>query len=147
MKVMFLDGSFKEFENGKNAYEIASSISSSLAKKSICALVNGEMYDLLRPINEDCNLELITKDDKRSLDVLNHSCSHLLASAIKKLYPNSMFGVGPAIEEGFYYDVNPGDGIKITEADLDKIEKEMKHIVSQNLKFERCEVVTLVTIS
>lgn len=140
MKIKFLDGSVKEFENGKNSYEIASSISSGLAKKSICSCVNGEMYDLLRPIEVDATLELITKDDKRSFEVLNHSCSHLLASAIKKLYPNAMFGVGPAIEEGFYYDVNPGEGIKFTEADLDKIEKEMKHIVSQNVKFERCEV-------
>ena len=140
MKVMFLDGSSKEFEKGLSAFDIAQSISPNLAKKSICALVNGEMVDLNRPINEDAKLELITKDDKRSLDVLNHSCSHLMASAIKKLYPNSMFGVGPAIEEGFYYDVNPGDDVKITDSDLDKIEKEMKHIVSQNLKFERKEV-------
>ena len=140
MKIKFLDGSVKEMENGKSAYDIAMSISPNLAKKSICALINGEMYDLTRPITEDSELELITKDDKRCLDVLNHSCSHLMASAIKKLYPNSMFGVGPAIEEGFYYDVNPGEGIKFTEADLEKIEKEMRHIVSQNVKFERCEV-------
>lgn len=140
MKIEFLDGSKKELEKGLSAFEIANQISSNLAKKSVCALVNGEMYDLNRPINEDAKLELITKDDKRSLEVLNHSCSHLMASAIKKLYPDSMFGVGPAIEEGFYYDINPGEGIKFSEADLLKIEKEMKHIVSQNVKFERKEV-------
>lgn len=137
MKVKFLDGSIKEMGNGLSALDIANSISSSLAKKSICACVNGELIDLNRKIEEDCDFELITKEDKRSLEVLNHSCSHLMASAIKKLYPKAMFGVGPAIEEGFYYDVNPGDDVKFNETVLLKIEKEMKHIVSQNVKFER----------
>ena len=137
MKITFLDGSIKEIENGKSALEIANGISSSLAKKSICAKVNGELVDLTKPINEDATFELVTKDNPLAIDVLNHSCAHLLASAIKKLYPKAMFGVGPSIEEGFYYDVNPGDDIKFTDSDLLKIEKEMKHIVSQNVKFEQ----------
>ena len=137
MIITFLDGSKKEFEVGSSALDIANSISSSLAKKSIFALVNGEEYDLTRPILADATLELKMKED--AINVLNHSCAHLLASAIKRLYPNAMFGVGPSIEEGFYYDVNLGD-VKITEADLLKLEKEMKHIVSQNVKFERKEV-------
>ena len=137
MKITFLDGSIKEIENGKSAVEIANGISSSLAKKSICAKVNGELVDLTKPINEDATFELVTKDNPLAIDVLNHSCAHLLASAIKKLYPKAMFGVGPSIEEGFYYDVNPGDDIKFTDSDLLKIEKEMKHIVSQNVKFEQ----------
>ena len=137
MKITFLDGSIKEIENGKSALDIANSISSSLAKKSICAIVNGELVDLTKPINEDATFELVTKDNPLAIDVLNHSCAHLLASAIKKLYPKAMFGVGPSIEEGFYYDVNPGDDIKFTDSDLLKIEKEMKHIVSQNVKFEQ----------
>ena len=137
MIITFLDGSKKEFEVGSSALDIANSISSSLAKKSIFALVNGEEYDLTRPILADATLELKMKED--AINVLNHSCAHLLASAIKRLYPNAMFGVGPSIEEGFYYDVNLGD-VKITEADLPKLEKEMKHIVSQNVKFERKEV-------
>ena len=140
MNIKFLDGSIREFENGKNAYEIASSISSGLAKKCVYALINGEAYDLSRPIMEDASLELITKDDPRCQDVLNHSCSHLLASAIKKLYPNSQFGVGPSIEEGFYYDVNPGEGVKFDEASLPKIENEMKRLVAGDHKFERIEV-------
>ena len=137
MKITFLDGSIKEIENGKSALDIANSISSSLAKKSVCAKVNGELVDLTKPINEDATFELVTKDNPLATDVLNHSCAHLLASAIKKLYPKAMFGVGPSIEEGFYYDVNPGDDIKFTDSDLLKIEKEMKHIVSQNVKFEQ----------
>ncbi len=140
MKIKFLDGSVKEFENGLSALDIANKLSPSLAKKSICAKVNDHLIDLTRAINEDCDFELITKDDPRAMDILNHSCSHLMASAIKKLYPNAMFGVGPSIEEGFYYDVNPGDDVKFNDADLLKIEKEMKHIVSQNIKFERKEV-------
>ena len=137
MKITFLDGSIKEIENGKSALDIANGISSSLAKKSVCAKVNGELVDLTKPINEDATFELVTKDNPLAIDVLNHSCAHLLASAIKKLYPKAMFGVGPSIEEGFYYDVNPGDDIKFTDSDLLKIEKEMKHIVSQNVKFEQ----------
>lgn len=140
MKITFLDGSIKEFENSKSPLEIANMISSSLAKKSIFAKVNGQNYDLTRPINEDATLELITKDHKDAIDALNHSCSHLLASAIKRLYPKAMFGVGPAIEEGFYYDVNPGDNIKITEEDLIKIENEMKKIANEDLAFIRKEV-------
>ncbi|MDD3170817.1 MAG: threonine--tRNA ligase [Bacilli bacterium] len=140
MKITFLDGSVKEFNKGTSAYEIASSISSSLAKKSVCAKVNDIMWDLKRPIEEDSTLQLITKDDKEAFAVLNHSCSHLLASAVKKLYPDACFGVGPAIEEGFYYDINPGEGVKITEEDFGRIEKEMKHIASQDIDFIRFEV-------
>ena len=138
MIITFLDGSKKEFEKGVSSLDIANSISSSLAKKSVYALVNGEEYDLTRPILSDATLELKMKED--AIDVLNHSCAHLLATAIKRLYPKAMFGVGPSIEEGFYYDVNPGEDVKFTEADLPKLEKEMKHIVSQNIKFERKEV-------
>lgn len=140
MKIKFIDGSIKEFENGLSARDIANSISSSLAKKSVFAKVNGENYDLTRPIVSDASLELVTKDSPEALEVLNHSCSHLMASAIKNLYPKAMFGVGPAIEEGFYYDVNPGEGIKLTESDLEKIEIEMKRLANQDLKFERREV-------
>lgn len=140
MKITFIDGSIKEFDNGLSSLEIAKSISTSLAKNAIFAKVNGENYDLDRPINFDATLEIITKDNPEALDALNHSCSHLMASAIKNLYPNAMFGVGPAISEGFYYDVNPGEGIKITEADLEKIEAEMLRIANTNSDFVRKEV-------
>ena len=140
MKIKFLDGSVKEFENGKSAFDIAMSISPSLAKKSIVAKINGELWDLARPINEDASLELLMKDSKEAYEVLNHSCSHLLATAVKKMYPKASFGVGPAIEEGFYYDINPGEGIKFNEDDLPKIEKEMEKLVAADLHFERKEV-------
>ncbi|MGD9604844.1 MAG: threonine--tRNA ligase [Bacilli bacterium] len=140
MNIQFLDGSVKQFELGKSALDIASFLSSSLAKKSVFAKVNGLNFDLTRPINEDATLELITKDSKEAFEVLNHSCSHLLASAIRKLYPKAMFGVGPAIEEGFYYDINPGEGIKIVEDDLEKIENEMRKIASLDLPFKRMQL-------
>ena len=140
MKIKFLDGSVKEFENGKSSLEIAKSISESLAKKSVCAKVNGELVDLSLPINEDAELELITKDSPEAFAVLNHSCAHLLAAAIKKLYKDAMFGVGPSIDEGFYYDVNPGEGVKFTEEDLVKIEKEMKRMAASAVDFKRSEV-------
>ena len=138
MKITFLDGSQKEFNEGMSAYEIAQSISPSLAKKSIYALVNDEKYDITRPIKYDATLELKFKED--SFEVLNHSCAHLLATAVKHLYPKAQFGVGPAIEEGFYYDINPGDDIKFSDSDLAKIEKEMAKVASLDLKFERTEV-------
>lgn len=140
MKIKFLDGSVKDFEKGMSAFDIAMSISPSLAKKSIVAKINGELWDLKRPINEDSDLELLMKESKEAYEVLNHSCSHLLATAVKKLYPNAQFGVGPAIEEGFYYDINPGDDVKFTEADLPKLEKEMERLVAADLHFERKEV-------
>jgi len=138
MKVTFKDGSQKEFAKGMNAYDIASSISLSLAKKSIYALVNNEGYDIYRPIEEDCTLDLKTKEE--SFSVLNHSCSHLLASAIKKLYPQALFGVGPAIAEGFYYDINPGEQVVISEDDFPMIEKQMKEIANKDLLFKRTSV-------
>ena len=138
MKIKLVDGSIKEFKEGMNAYEIAQTLSTSLAKRVIFAMVNHEAYDLLRPIYQDATLELKFKED--AFEVLNHSCSHLLASAVKNLYPHAQFGVGPAIEEGFYYDINPGEGIVLTEADLATIEKEMKRIASQDVVFSRREV-------
>lgn len=140
MKITFLDGSIKEFNPGISSMEIAKGISSSLAKRAVFAKINGENYDLNRPIYNDASFELILKDNPEALEALNHSCSHLMASAIKRLYPNALFGVGPAIEEGFYYDINPGEGIKITEADLEKIENEMKKIVNEDYEFVRKEL-------
>lgn len=140
MKITFPDMKVSEFEKGASAFDIASSISKSLVKKCVYARVNGEDYDLMRPITEDATLVLVTLDDLDINDFLNHSCSHLMASAVKKLFPKAMFGVGPAIDEGFYYDINIGEDRKITEEDLEKIEKEMLSMANQDLPFERIEV-------
>jgi len=140
MKITFPDQRVAEYEKGVSAFDIASAISKSLAKKCVYAKVNNIDFDLNRPILEDSNLVLVTLDDPEINDFLNHSCSHLMASAVRRLYPKAMFGVGPAIEEGFYYDINPGEDIKITEEDLEKIEKVMLEIASQEMTFERIEV-------
>lgn len=139
MKITFLDNSVKEFDNGINALEIAKSISSGLAKKSVYAIVNGVDFDLTTPINEDSTFELVTKDDKRSLNVLWHSSAHVLAQAILKLRPNAKLTIGPATNEGFYYDVD-FNGENLTESDFLKIEKEVKQIVQANYVFERNEI-------
>ena len=138
IKITFPDLSVKEFECGITAEKIAETISSSLAKKCIIAKVNDELYDMSRPIEVDAKLELLS-DVSSYYDLLNHSCAHLLAWALKELYPNAMFGVGPAIEEGFYYDVDLGD-VKLTEEDLLKIEKKMAALVASGEKVKRFEV-------
>ncbi len=138
IKIKFPDGSVKEFEKGVNSFDIASSISSGLAKKAIISKINGELYDLYRPIEKDAEIELIL-DLKDYFEVMNHSCAHLMAQAVKELYPHAKFGVGPAIEEGYYYDIDLGED-KITDADLAVIEKKMQQIVARSEKIIRKEV-------
>lgn len=138
IKITFLDGNIKEYEEGISAIEIAKGISSSLAKKCVAAKVNGEIVELNRPILHDASLELLTQDSKEAFEVLNHSTAHLMAEAITNLYPGAKFGVGPNIENGFYYDVDVDP--LITEADLPKIEKEMKRIASKGDAIVREEV-------
>jgi threonyl-tRNA synthetase len=131
VKVVLKDGSIKEIEQGKLVIEVAKEISPSLAKKSLVGKINGVLVDLKTPINEDCNLELVLVDDAEGLDVLNHSCAHMLAQAMSRLYPGTLFGVGPAIEEGFYYDFKVPTPIQLE--DLPKIEEEMKKIVKESI--------------
>lgn len=136
MKIVLPDGSIKEYSEPKSLFEIAEDISISLKKNSIAAKVNGKIIDMDRVISEDSEVSFITEKDPEALDVLRHSTAHLLAEAVKKIYPQAKFGVGPVIEEGFYYDIDLGDDI-LTENDLKTIEKEMKKIASQNSKIER----------
>lgn len=139
IKITFPDLSVKEFENGVTANQIATSISPSLAKKCFIAKLNDELIDLNSPILHNGKIELITGGTSGYESVLNHSCAHLLAQAIRELYSNAMFGVGPAIEEGFYYDIDLGD-VKITEEDLPKIEKKMQALVAAAEPIVRKEV-------
>ena len=136
IKITFPDNSVKEFENGVTPLNIASGISSSLAKKCVIAKVNGALHDMATPIEVDATIELLNIESKELQDVLNHSCAHLLAHAIKKLYPHAMFGVGPAIDEGFYYDLDLGD-VKLTDEDLVKIEKKMTALVAEGANITR----------
>ncbi|MCL1990205.1 MAG: threonine--tRNA ligase [Defluviitaleaceae bacterium] len=138
IKITFPDKSIREYENETTASTIAASISPSLRKKCVAAKLNGEIYDLARPILADASLELITNDNPDAMPVLNHSCAHLMAQAIKRLYPDAKFGVGPAIEEGFYYDFDTEE--KVTDEDLVHIEKMMTKIASEALDMTRKEV-------
>lgn len=130
VKVTLKDGSVKEVESGKLIIELARDLSQSLAKKCVVARVDGALVDLKSPLTKDCSLELITNDLPEAFEVLNHSCAHLLAQAVKRLYPGTQCGVGPAIEEGFYYDLSIPQAINAD--DLPKIEAEMKKIVKEN---------------
>lgn len=139
IKIKFLDNKIKEFEAGVTLMEIAQTVSKSLSKKIIAGYVNDELYDLTRPINEDSAIRLIEIDSEEGEEILNHSTAHLLAQAIARLYPHAKFGVGPNIENGFYYDFKTEETVK--EEDLAKIEKEMKKIVAEGVDITR-EVVT-----
>ncbi len=133
IKITFPDGFVKEYEKSVTLYDIAQSISPGLRKKSVAGYVNQVLYDMNRPINEDASIRLIMKDSKEAFHILNHSGAHLLAHAVKRLYKDVKFGIGPAIEEGFYYDFD----ISISEDDLEKIEKEMNKITSQAIEIKR----------
>jgi threonyl-tRNA synthetase len=138
IKISFPDGAVKEFPKGTTTEDIAGSISPGLKKKSIAGKYNGELYDLKRPIEADGSIEIVTQDSHDALEILRHSSAHLMAQAIKRLYKNAKFGVGPVIEGGFYYDVDLEESL--SPEDLPKIEKEMKKIVNENLEVKRIEV-------
>lgn len=138
VKISFPDGAVKEFTIGTSTEDIAASISPGLKKKSIAGKFNGELYDLKRPILSDGTIEIITQDTTDALEILRHSTAHLMAQAIKRLYKNAKFGVGPVIEGGFYYDIDLEESL--TPDDLIAIEKEMKKIVNENLEINRVEV-------
>lgn len=139
VKMTFPDGAVKEFESGVTPLTIAEGISKSLAKKSVSAKLNGRYVGMNDPITEDGEFSLITKADDEALDILRHSASHLLAQAINRLYPNVHFGVGPFIDNGFYYDTDKADG-QIAAEQFPEIEKMMKKIVAENLPIVSREV-------
>ena len=126
IQITFPDGAVKEFPKGTTAEEIAASISPSLKKKAIAAKLSDRLIDLRTPIHEDGKIAILTEKDPEALEIMRHSTAHVMAQAIKRLFPNVKLGVGPVIEDGFYYDVDSEQ--PITADDLPKIEKEMKKI-------------------
>ncbi|MEQ2526970.1 threonine--tRNA ligase [Bacillaceae bacterium CLA-AA-H227] len=138
VKLSFPDGAVKEFPFGTTTEDVAASISPGLKKKAIAGKVNGAMFDLRRPIEEDGAIEIVTAGSDDALEVLRHSTAHLMAQAIKRLYKNVKLGVGPVIEGGFYYDIDLEESI--TPEDLPLIEKEMKKIINENIEVVRKEV-------
>ncbi len=140
IKITFPDGSVREFEAGVTGLQIAESISARLAQDVLACSVNDEIVELNRPINEDASIRLHKWDDAEAKHAFWHTSAHLLAEALQELYPNIQFGIGPAIESGFYYDVDPGEGVTIKEGDLEKIEKKMAELVAKNENVVRNEI-------
>ena len=140
IKITFPDGSVREYEAGVTGLQIAESISSRLAQDVLACSVNDEIVELNRPIHEDATIRLHKWDDEQAKHAFWHTSAHLLAEALQELYPNIQFGIGPAIENGFYYDVDPGEGVTIKESDLEAIEKKMAELVAKNENVVRNEI-------
>ena len=138
INVTFPDGSKKQFEKGVLAYDIAHSISPSLAKAAMVVEVDGELRDLSIAIDADCNLRILTDKDPESLEIIRHDAAHIIAEAAKEVFPDIQVTIGPAIKDGFYYDF--AKETPFTESDLEKIEAQMRHIVKRNEKFVRSEM-------
>jgi len=140
IKITFPDGAVREYESGTTAMQVATTISEGLARNVLSATVNGEEWDANRPILSDAEVTFHTMRDKTGQATYWHSSAHLLAEALEALYPQTQFGIGPAIDKGFYYDVDTGDDVTLTPADLPKIEKKMIEIARLKNTYERKEV-------
>jgi threonyl-tRNA synthetase len=138
IKITFPDGAVKEFPHGTTTEDIAASISPGLKKKAVAGKLNDTLLDLKTPIQEDGSIAIVTLDTKEGAEILRHSTAHLLAQALKRLYKDVKLGIGPVIENGFYYDIDLEE--PITAEDLLKIEKEMERIVKENIEIVRQEV-------
>ena len=139
INITFPDGSVKQFEAGVTPFQVAESISPRFAADVLAAKVNGEEWDISRPIDADASIELFKWDSPEGKHAFWHSSAHLLAEALQELYPGVKFGIGPAIENGFYYDIDPGEH-KITSEDFPKIEKKMAEIVSRKENIVRADI-------
>lgn len=138
IKITLKDGSVKEFEAGVSVLDIAKAISEGLARNACCGIVNGEVVDLRHTVNEDCDLSICTFDSQEGKDAVRHSISHVLAYAVKRLYPEAKLAIGPSITDGFYYDFDIEGSFSAE--DLVKIEDEMRKIIKENPSIERFEL-------
>ena len=139
MKVTLKDGSFKEYAQPMAVIDIAKDISEGLARMACVAEIDGEVKDLRTIVDKDCTLNIFTAKDPEGLAALRHTASHVMAQAIKHLYPQAKFWVGPVVAEGFYYDIDLGEDV-IRDEDIEKITKEMKKVVKSGKKIIRREV-------
>ncbi|MDZ7739018.1 MAG: threonine--tRNA ligase [Bacteroidales bacterium] len=140
INIRFPDNTLKQFEAGVSSLDIAKSISPGLARQVYASTINGEVRDLLRPVNEDASVKFHKWEDPEARHTFWHTSAHLLAYALEELYPGIKFGIGPAVENGFYYDVDPGNGVVISESDLPRIEKKMKDLAREKHRTERIEI-------
>ena len=128
MKITLKDGSVKEYAESKSIIDVAFDISEGLARAACAGEVDGRVVDLRTVLDRDCTLNILTARDQEGLRVVRHTCSHILAEAVKNLYPNAKLAIGPAIDTGFYYDF---EAEPFSREDLDKLEKEMKRIIKK----------------
>jgi threonyl-tRNA synthetase len=140
IKITLPDNSVREYESGVTGLEIARSISSRLAKDVLAVSVNGEVWDLNRPINQDSAIKLYTWDDREGKETFWHSSAHLMAEAIEFFYPGTKFGIGPTVDTGFYYDIDLPDGKQLTEKDLAQIEKKMIELAREKNEIIRSSI-------
>ncbi len=138
IKITLKDGSVKEFESGVSVLDIAKSISEGLARNACCGIINGKVVDLRTKVNEDVELSICTADSQEGMDTIRHSISHVLASAVKRLFPEAKLAIGPSIANGFYYDFDVEN--PFSTADLEKLEDEMRKIIKENPSIERFEL-------
>ena len=136
IKITLPDGTIREYPEGSSAMDVAKSISEGLARKVLAANINGEVWDASRPINEDASLKLLTWDDTEAKSTFWHSTAHLMAEAVETMFPGVKFWVGPAIDKGFYYDMDLGDR-QMSEEDLAALEKKMGELAKQNNVYQR----------
>ena len=134
MKITLKDGSVKEYAESKSVYDIALDISEGLARAACAGEVNGEVVDLRTVVDEDCELNILTANDEKGLATLRHTTSHVLAEAVKNVFPDAKLAIGPSIDTGYYYDF---EHAPFSREDLDKIEAEMKKIIKKGEKLER----------
>ena len=134
MKITLKDGSVKEYQETKTVYEIAQDISEGLARAACAGELNGEIVDLRTEIDKDAELNIVTANDPEGLRVIRHTSSHVLAQAVIRLFPDAKITIGPAIDEGFYYDF---DAELFSREDLDKLEAEMKKIIKEGHELRR----------
>jgi len=139
MNITFPDGAVRQYEQGSSAMDIAKSISEGLARRILAAEVNGEIWDLSRPIKNDASIKFLTWEDAKGKSTFWHSSAHLMAEAVEDTFPGVKFWVGPPVEKGFYYDIDLGDNV-ITETDLLKLEKKMAELSKQNNPYIRKEI-------
>ncbi|MCX7900604.1 MAG: TGS domain-containing protein, partial [Methylocystis sp.] len=133
--VTFPDGASRQFEPGVTGFDIAKSISPSLAKRSVAMTMDGVLVDLLTPLDRDAKIEFVPREDPRALELIRHDAAHVLAEAVQELYPGTQVTIGPVIENGFYYDFYRDQ--PFTLEDLPVIEKKMKEIVARDAKITR----------
>ena len=133
--ITFPDGNTKTVEKGISGFDLASQISKSLAKESVAIKINGNICDLAFPINEDCKVIIIKRENDEALDIIRHDCAHVMAEAVQSLFPGTQVTIGPSIENGFYYDFARKEPFALS--DLPKIEKKMHEIINAGETFTR----------